>query len=49
MQKIPHSKSVLIEVWVVANNGSDILLIQYLMVFTVCFVSRCLNGSDICL
>ncbi|KAJ0700067.1 hypothetical protein HanOQP8_Chr10g0363371 [Helianthus annuus] len=27
-------------------NGSDL---RYLMVQTVCFTSRCLNGSDICL
>ncbi|KAJ0479348.1 hypothetical protein HanIR_Chr13g0618971 [Helianthus annuus] len=32
-----------------ALNGSDLLLVQHLMVQTVCFVSRCLNGSDICL
>ncbi|MFS7938853.1 hypothetical protein Hanom_Chr05g00444661 [Helianthus anomalus] len=30
-------------------NGSDLLLVQHLMVQTVCFASRCPNGSDICL
>ncbi|KAJ0742893.1 hypothetical protein HanPI659440_Chr10g0369361 [Helianthus annuus] len=32
-----------------ALNGSDLLLVQHLMVQTVCFTSKCLNGSDICL